>query len=87
MRGDDVRRGRELEAAVKAAADVGLSTYDIAQRLANGLTGQTNGYRERAIARAFSDAYDAVVDVPIADLKAAEQRGAIARLDAARATA
>lgn len=50
-------------------------------RVASGLTGSLNGYRERELARVWRDALDELLDTPIEDLKAAER----ARFEARRA--
>lgn len=53
--------------------DTDASPESVLLRVASGLTGDLNGYRERALARAWADTYTALTDAPLADLKAAEQ--------------
>lgn len=65
---------RAVNDAVTTALDLGVHPASVATAVANGLTGELNGYRARALARAIADAYDALADVPLEDLKAAERQ-------------
>lgn len=62
-----------VEVAILKAREEGAPVELVLGRVANGLTGDVNGYRERALRAALAQAYESVIDVPLEDLKAAER--------------
>lgn len=66
-----------VEVAILKAREEGAGIDLVLGRVANGLTGQVNGYRERALRAALNQAYESVIDVPLEDLKAAERASSV----------
>lgn len=62
-----------VEVAILKAREEGAGIDPVLGCVANGLTGNVNGYRERALRAALAQAYESVIDVPLEDLKAAEK--------------
>lgn len=62
----------EVEAAIAKARELGAARSIILGRVANGLTGAINGYRERLLTKALTSAADAFADLTQEEAKRLE---------------
>lgn len=64
---------REVQTAIAKARELGAPRSIILGQVANGLTGQLNGYRERLLTKALAGAADLVADLTQEAAKVLEQ--------------